>query len=125
MKGRDLLAGGAPQPGLERVKHGVSHLVTAYVGTFAGEYRSCHTRTVEEIQRSPVVVGVETESHVEHDVEIRAPVPLRQRYPVRPIVGASPQRGCRGPVAELRRPLCVDGWRRPSCWKREREGKLG
>ena len=85
VEGGGFLAGDVEELGLQRVEDRVSHLVQDDVGARAGEHRpAVRARPVEEMQRLPVVEGVEILAVVEDHREDGSELPLAAGHPRRP-----------------------------------------
>ena len=102
-----------PQIGFERVEDRVAHLMAEDVRAFAREDRGARAAgAVEEIQRLPVVEGIEVGAFVEQDAQRRAGLPAPAGDARGPIIRAAAQGLDRDPVTELRRSRVVGARRR-------------
>ena len=101
MEGGGFLAGDVEELGLQRVEDRVSHLVQDDVRAGAGEHRAAvGALAVEEMQRLPVVEGVQVLAVVHDHREDGSELPRAAGHPRRPEVRPAPQRRRGGPEAE-------------------------
>src|SRR6516225_2993230 len=119
-----FMARRTPKLRLYRVQYGVAHFVTDNVRALARIHGARWCRAMKEIQRPPVVIGVQVDTLVEQHRQARSQLPIPRRHSRRPEIGAAAQRLGSRPVSEARG-SGLAAWRRRSARKVICERALG
>src|SRR5271166_2252432 len=100
MESGRFLTAGVKKLRFQRIKNGMAHFMADDVWACPRKHHPVGGRAMKEVERLPIVKGVEVFALVEQDRQHGSEFPFARRHSRRPKVGATPQRGRGRPVTE-------------------------